>query len=83
MQGSGNVERMTTIEIEGASPELRHELARRAELAGIAFNDFLLRELGRVAAEPVVEDVLDRIRARGHLELSESPADIIRQVRGD
>lgn len=69
------------IQVRNVPPELHRELKVRAARAGMSLSDFLLRELGRVAAEPTVEDVLDRIRARGYLETSESPAEIIRRAR--
>lgn len=70
---------MVTIEISNATPELQQQLELRA---GTTLNAYLLPELQRVAAEPAVEDVLERIRSRGYVTLSESPAEIIRRARG-
>ena len=69
------------IQVRNVPDEVHREAKARAARAGLSLSDFLLRELERALSVPPVEEVLARIAARERLELSESPAEIIRAER--
>lgn len=76
----GNVPK--TIQIRNVPDAMHREAKARAARAGMSLSDFLLRELEQSLSLPPVEVVLARIAGRERLELSESPAEIIRAGRG-
>jgi hypothetical protein len=54
----------------------------RATKEGMSLSDYLLREVTKVAGTLTVQEVLDRARRRGRVELDEDPVDTIRKLRG-
>jgi len=71
-----------TIQIRNVPDAMHREAKARAARAGLSISEFVLRELERALSLPPVEEVLARIAERKRLELSESPAEIIRAGRG-
>ena len=70
-----------TIQIRNV-PENTHRKAKaRAARAGLSLSDYLLRVLEQDLSVPPVEVVLARIAQLDRLQLSESPAEIIRSER--
>ncbi|MHC4819166.1 MAG: FitA-like ribbon-helix-helix domain-containing protein, partial [Planctomycetota bacterium] len=61
--------------------ELHQVLKARAALAGMSLSDYLRRELERVVERPTRDEVLARIAKRGRVDVSPSPAELLRQVR--
>jgi hypothetical protein len=57
----------------------RREPARAEE--GLSLTDYVLRELRRSVSYPNQAELVARIRARGELKVSLSPAEAIRQGR--
>jgi len=71
------------IQIRNVPDELHQVLKARAALAGMSLSDYLRRELERVVESPTRNEVLSRIAKRGRVDVSPTPAELIRQVRED
>ena len=78
-----NVADMSTmIQIRNVPDDLHRRLKARAAMAGMSLSDYLLKEIGAVAARPTMEEMRARLASRSRVETSESAADIIREIRG-
>ncbi|MDX1540958.1 MAG: hypothetical protein R3349_06095, partial [Geminicoccaceae bacterium] len=55
----------------------------RAAEAGMSLSDYLREELIRRASIPTAEELIHRVRSRERIELTETPEEIIRKIRGD
>lgn len=60
---------MNTIQIRNVSEETCRALGAKAALEGLSLNDYLLRELDRVASHPSRADLLERIAGRESVAL--------------
>jgi len=69
------------IQIRNVPDPLHRTLKVRAAQAGMSLSDYLLAEIRRVAERPTMEELRDRIRARGRAEPGESAAEAIRAER--
>ncbi|MGH6735558.1 MAG: FitA-like ribbon-helix-helix domain-containing protein [Methyloceanibacter sp.] len=69
------------IQIRNVPDALHRRLKARSANAGMSLSDYLLTELRRVAERPTLEELRARIEARAPVDLSESPADVIRAER--
>ena len=69
------------IQIRNVPDGLHQVLKARAALAGMSLSDYLRRELERVVESPTRDEVLSRIAKRGSVEVSPSPAQLIRRMR--
>lgn len=69
------------IQIRHVPEELHRKLKSRAANAGMPLSDYLLREIRRVAEQPTIEELWERIQQRGPVELKVSAADLIREDR--
>jgi plasmid stability protein len=69
------------IQIRHVPEELHRKLKARAASAGMPLSDYLLREIRRVAEQPTMEELWERIKQRGSVELKVSAADLIREDR--
>ncbi len=75
---------MGMIQIRNVPPELHRKLKAKALQAGLSLSDYLLRGAQRLADQPTMEEMLERLRNLPPVDLpeSESPAEIIRAHRG-
>lgn len=69
------------IQIRNVPEALHRKLESRAASAGVSLSDYLLEEIGRVAARPMREAMLTRLHGRARVRLSESAANVIRRAR--
>jgi plasmid stability protein len=69
------------IQIRNVPDALHRTLKARAAKAGKSLSDYLLDEVRRVAERPTLEEMLERLHRLPEVELSPSPAEIIREVR--
>jgi plasmid stability protein len=69
------------IQIRHVPEDLHRKLKARAANAGMPLSDYLLREIRRVAEQPTIEELWDRIKQRGSVELQVGAADLIREDR--
>ncbi|MDE2668529.1 MAG: hypothetical protein OXI51_02615 [Chloroflexota bacterium] len=70
-----------SITVRNVPKHVRDELARRAARRGQSMQAFLLGELERIAAEPTVDELLDRVRKRVEESGTHIPASIILEAR--
>lgn len=68
------------IQIRHVPEELHKKLKARAAMAGMPLSDYLLREIRRVAEQPTIEDLVERMR---RLPPVEPPVPAARAVRED
>jgi antitoxin FitA len=69
------------IQIRNVPDPLHRKLKVRAAMAGKSLSDYLLAEIGRIAAVPTREEMLARLHGRSRVELKVPAADIIRRER--
>lgn len=69
------------IQIRNVPDSLHRQLKSRAAEEGLSLTDYVLRELRRSVSYPNQAELVARIRARGELKVSMSPAEAIRQGR--
>jgi antitoxin FitA len=72
---------MGMIQIRNVPDELHRRLKARAAEEGMTLSDYLLRMAEREAERVSFDELNERIRRRGRVELKESPDDIIRRMR--
>lgn len=70
------------IQIRNVPDDVHKALKIRATKEGMSLSDFLRREVTRVAEQPTLEEMIERIRRREPVELDEDPAVTIRKLRG-
>lgn len=71
----------TMIQIRNVPSELHRKLKSRAALAGMTLSDYLLSEIRQVAEQPTMEELRARLHSLPKLDLSPSPAEVIRELR--
>lgn len=69
------------VQIRNVPDTLHRKLKARAALAGQSLSDYLLVEIGRIAALPTREEMLARIHSRTRVRLKTPAAVIIREDR--
>ena len=69
------------IQIRDVPDALHRKLKARAALAGQSLSDYLLTEIGRIAALPTREEMLARIHSRTRVTLKTPAAVVIREER--
>ena len=69
------------IQIRNVPDELHRVLKARAASEGMSLSDYLLSEVEKVAEKPTLRELMERLRQDEPVELSESPAEVIRQMR--
>lgn len=69
------------IQIRNVPDAVHRTLKVRAARAGMTLSEFLLREVVHIARRPEMSELLERIRRRGLVRLSESPAGAVRAER--
>jgi antitoxin FitA len=62
------------VQIRNVPDDLHRKIKARAALAGMSISEYLLREIERSLARPTPEELLQRLRSHGRVELSESVA---------
>ena len=69
------------IQIRNVPEDLHRTLKARAARAGQSLSDYLLKEVEAIAAVPTMEEMVERLRNRPPITLSESPEDAVRAER--
>ena len=69
------------IQIRYVPESLHRQLKSRAALAGMSLSEYLLREIRRSAERPTVEELRARLHKLPPVNLSPSPAEVIRAER--
>ena len=69
------------IQIRNVPDSLHRKLKSRAASEGKSLSDFLLEQIGRIAALPSRDEMLARLHGRSKVKLSEPSAKVIRRER--
>jgi antitoxin FitA len=69
------------IQLRNVPDDLHRMLKVRAAMAGMSLSDYLLREVRKSAERPTLEELLERLKRRTPVEVSQSPAEILRSER--
>lgn len=72
---------MKMLQVRNVPDDMHRRLKARAALAGQSLSDFMLGELRRSLERPTRDELLDRVRARERVVVSESAADAVRAER--
>jgi hypothetical protein len=70
-----------TILLHHIPEALHRELEARAALAGLSLSDFLVRELRKLAEQPMPEEMLQRLSQREPYTAKLSPTAVLREER--
>ena len=71
----------THIQIRNVPEDVHRELKLRAVRAGMSLSELLLREVTELARRPSVDELLERIRSRPPVRVSESSVTAVRAER--
>ena len=69
------------IQLRNVPDTLHRKLKARAALEGLSLSDFLTREARKIADQPTLTEMRERLATRPVLQLSPSPTEIIREER--
>ena len=69
------------VQIRNVPDDLHRKLKARAALMGMSISEYLLKELERSLSRPTPEELLERLRNRSPVELTESVAEVIAAER--
>lgn len=69
------------VQVRNVPDDLHRKLKARAALAGMSISEFLLREIERSLARPTPEELLQRLRSHGRVDLVESVAEAVAAER--
>lgn len=69
------------IQIRHVPDQVHRKLKARAATEGLSLSDYLKREVQRLAEQPTLREMLERLAARGPINVATPPEDIIRAER--
>jgi len=69
------------LQIRNVPDDLHRKLKQRAARAGMSLSEYLLAEVRASAEQLTHEEMLERLRSRIPVTVSESPADAVRAER--
>jgi len=69
------------IQLRHVPDPLHRKLKARAAREGLSLSDYLLRQIEQIAERPTLKEMLDRLASLPPVNVSISPAEIIRQER--
>ena len=69
------------VQIRNVPDALHRKLKARAAVAGQSLSDYLLAEIGQIAALPTGEEMLARIHTRTRVALKTPAAVVVREER--
>ena len=72
---------MKTVQIRNVPDDLHRRLKARAALEGRSLSEFALAELRRSLERPTRAELLERVRARERVSVTEPAADAVRAER--
>ena len=72
---------MSAIQVRDVPDDVVAALKQRAASAGLSLTEFLRLELGRIARQPGIDELWDRVQQRGGAGRSASAAEILRDER--
>lgn len=69
------------IQLRHVPDPVHRKLKARAAQQGISLSDYLVREVTEIAEQPTMDELLERLAARGPVKLKEPAAVSIRKTR--
>jgi hypothetical protein len=69
------------IQLRHVPDALHGQLKARAAISGLPLSDYLIREVRKIAAQPTLEEMRERLRHREPYQGKAAPTDIIRAER--
>lgn len=69
------------IQIRNVPDDVHRALKVKAVEAGMSLSDFLRREVTSIAQRPSIDELLERIKRRGSVAVSEDSASAVRAER--
>jgi hypothetical protein len=69
------------IQLRHVPDALHRRLKARAALAGLSLSNFLVREVQKIAEQPTLEEMLERLKRRTPYTGSIPPTSLIREER--
>lgn len=72
---------MGSIQVRNVPDDVHRALKARAAHLGLSLSEYLNDELRRLAVLPSFDELTERVRRVGPVELDETPADVIRTLR--
>ncbi len=69
------------IQIRNVPDELHRKLRMRAVMAGQSLSEYLLGEVRRIAEQPTMDEVYERLQRMAPVTVKEPPAALIRRER--
>jgi plasmid stability protein len=69
------------IQVRNVPDSLHRKLKSRAALEGLSLSDFLLRQIQRVAEQPTLKELAERIGNLPPVQYKRSPVEILREER--
>lgn len=72
---------MSTLQIRDVPEDVRRTLKARAAVSGRSLSQYLLDILTREAERPTLDELLERVRARGSVDLGDAAQQLLRAER--
>ncbi|MBN9215048.1 MAG: hypothetical protein ABS62_00255 [Microbacterium sp. SCN 70-200] len=72
---------MSTLQVRDVPEGTHRTLKARAAAEGRSLSDYVLEILEREAQHPTLQELLDRVRARGEVDLGDRATEILRTDR--
>lgn len=69
------------IQLRRVPDALHRQLKARAALSGLPLSDYLIREVRKIAEQPTLEEMLERLRRRSPYRGKTPPAAFLRAER--
>ncbi len=70
------------IQIRHVPDAVHRRLKEQAAREGMSLSGFLLREVGKIAGQPSLAEIIARAEQRKALKPAEEPTKVIRELRG-
>lgn len=72
---------MSTLQVRDVPGEMHRTLKARAAASGRSLSEYVLDILARETAQPTIDELLDRVRVRGRVDLGDNATEILRAER--
>lgn len=74
---------MSTLQVRNVPEDVRRTLKARAAAAGQSLSEYMVGELSRLARQPTLDELMERVHLRGAAEPATRAADILRSERNE
>lgn len=77
------VDRMPTLQVRDVPDDLSRVLKARAARAGQSLSEYVLGELRVIASRPTIDELTERIAARGPVDLVRAAVEVLIEERAE